>query len=186
MFLLNEKVVYPGYGVAVISCLVERLVAGKKTNFFELKFYSKEMTVLIPEQRLSSIGVRKLSTKGEVASMIKSLSSFEKKDIITEHNASTWNKRNKEYQLKLRSGLLIKISAIYKELQLIALDKELSFGERNLFNQIENLLVEEIVAVKKIEKDLAKKTLRNPFDAMSKQLQNVTTVKDRGEAQLTL
>lgn len=171
MFLLNEKVIYPGYGVATINRLVERLVLNKKTNFFELKFFNKDMTVLIPEDRLESIGVRKLSTLKELAAMFERLNMFTVHDIITEHNASTWNKRNKEYQSKLRSGQLSQISAIYKELQLIALDKELSFGERNLFNQIEFLLIEEISAVKQNEpiEDIRSK-LRNPFLAMEKKL----------------
>ncbi|MBP6869875.1 hypothetical protein KBC04_03270 [Candidatus Babeliales bacterium] len=171
MFLLNEKVVYPGYGVAIINRLVERLVLAKKTNFFELKFYSKDMTVLIPEDRLESIGVRKLSSLKELANMFEHLSAFGAHDIVTEHNASTWNKRNKEYQSKLRSGQLFQISSIYKELQLIALDKELSFGERNLFNQIELLLIEEISAVKQNEavEDIRLK-LRHPFELMNKQM----------------
>jgi len=171
MFLLNEKVIYPGYGVATINRLVDRLMLGKKTNFFELKFDSKEMTVLIPEDRLESIGVRKLSTVQELTYMFDQLGKFDVHDIITEHNASTWNKRNKEYQAKLRSGKLIQISSIYKELQLIGLDKELSFGERNLFNQIEFLLVEEIIAVKKSEAaEEIRFKLRHPFEAMEKRL----------------
>jgi len=171
MFLLNEKVIYPGYGVAIINRLVDRLVLNKKTNFFELKFYNKDMTVLIPEERLESIGVRKLSTSKELVQMYEHLSLFDARDIITEHNASTWNKRNKEYQCKLRSGELISIASIYKELQLIGLDKELSFGERNLFNQIEFLLIEEISAVKQNEavEDIRSK-LRLPFELMEKKL----------------
>ncbi|MBV8660816.1 MAG: hypothetical protein JO129_01560 [Candidatus Dependentiae bacterium] len=178
MFLLNEKVIYPGYGVAVINRLVERLVLNKKTNFFELKFFNKDMTVLIPEDRLESIGVRKLSTLKELASMFEFLNMCTIHDIITEHNASTWNKRNKEYQSKLRSGQLSQISAIYKELQLIALDKELSFGERNLFNQIEFLLIEEISAVKQNESiEDIKLKLRNPFLAMEKKLSTLQIFK---------
>lgn len=187
MFLLNEKVVYPGYGVAIINRLVERLVLDKKTNFFELKFYSKDMTVLIPEDRLESIGVRKLSTLKELANMFDFLNSFGVKDIVTEHNASTWNKRNKEYQSKLRGGQLFQISFIYKELQLIALDKELSFGERNLFNQIESLLIEEISAVKQNEaiEDIRYK-LRNPFEVMNKQLIGPMHIKGSMQSHLSL
>lgn len=171
MFLLNEKVVYPGYGVAMINRLVERLIVNKKTNFFELKFYNKDMTVLIPEDRLESIGIRKLSTLQELVFMFDQLHRFDVSDIITEHNASTWNKRNKEYQSKLRSGQLLHIASIYKELQLISLDKELSFGERNLFNQIEFLLIEEISAVKQEQaiEDI-RIQLRTPFEAMEKRL----------------
>ena len=187
MFLLNEKVIYPGYGVAVINRLVERLVLGKKTNFFELKFYSKDMTVLIPEDRLESIGVRKLSTLKELANMFEHLGAFGVQDIVTEHNASTWNKRNKEYQCKLRSGQLFQISSIYKELQLIALDKELSFGERNLFNQIESLLIEEISAVKQNEavEDIRLK-LRYPFELMNQQLIRPIHIKGSAQTHLSL
>lgn len=178
MFLLNEKVVYPGYGVAIINRLVERLVLNQKTNFFELKFYNKDMTVLIPEDRLESIGIRKLSTTSELVHMFLYLETFDARDIVTEHNASTWNKRNKEYQCKLRSGQLLQISAIYKELQLIALDKELSFGERNLFNQIEFLLIEEISAVKQNDaiEDI-RLQLRTPFEAMEKKLASIILAK---------
>jgi CarD family transcriptional regulator len=184
MFLLNEKVVYPGYGVAIINRLVDRLVLNKKTNFFELKFYNKDMTVLIPEDRLESIGVRKLSTLKELAQMYDHLSKFGVHDIVTEHNASTWNKRNKEYQCKLRSGQLFQIASIYKELHLIALDKELSFGERNLFNQIEFLLIEEISAVKQNEvvEDIRFK-LRHPFELMEKQLATSILLKNTSQAQ---
>jgi CarD family transcriptional regulator len=183
MFVLNEKVVYPGYGVAIINRLVERLVVNKKTNFFELKFYNKDMTVLIPEDRLESIGVRKLSSVQELSGMFDFLYAFGVQDIITEHNASTWNKRNKEYQSKLRSGQLLHIASIYKELQLIGLDKDLSFGEKNLFHQIESLLIEEICAVDdhKVIEDI-KIQLRAPFLAMEKQLAVHTHTKLHGMA----
>ncbi len=170
MFLLHQKVVYPGYGVAVINRLVERVVVGKTTNFFELKFYNKDMTVLVPEDRLELIGIRKLSSISELNVMYDTLAAFGVQDIVTEHNASTWNKRNKEYQIKLRSGQLFELAAIYKELQLIALDKELSFGERNLFNQIEFLLIEEISAVNEEAIEGIRLKLRFPFESMSKRL----------------
>jgi CarD family transcriptional regulator len=186
MFLLNEKVVYPGYGVAIINRLVERLIIGKKTNFFELKFHNKDMTVLVPEDRLEAIGVRKLSSAQDLHAMFDDLERFDIHDIVTEHNASTWNKRNKEYQLKLRSGKLFAISSIYKELQLIALDKELSFGERNLFNQIELLLIEEISAVTQNETTEAiKSKLRSPFEAMSKKITTMP-IKSPISNQMTL
>ena len=63
-----------------------------------------------------------------------------------ELSASNWNRRNKEYQNKLRTGSLKDISEIYKDLKHIANHKELSFGEKNLLSKTELLLVEEIAA----------------------------------------
>lgn len=171
MFLLHEKVVYPSYGVAMINRLVERLVGKDTKKFFELKFFNKDMTILIPEDRLESIGVRKVSSRDELHHMFAMLYDFTENDIIREHNASTWNKRNKDYQAKLRTGQLLSLCSIYKELHLINLDKELSFGERNLFNQIESLLLEEIGVIRPDESiEMFREQLRKPFEIMQNDL----------------
>jgi len=164
MFLLNEKVVYPGYGVALINRKVERVVAGAITTFFELKFFTKDMTILVPESRLESVGIRRLSSKENIQEMIDLLNGKSCKKLGScEAGVINWNKRNKDYQFKLRSGDIFKISALYKDLQKIGFDKELSFGERNLLSQIENLLVEEISVVCDLTKEQALLELRKPF-----------------------
>ena len=66
----------------------------------------------------------------------------------------------KEYQGKLRTGNLRKICEIYKDLKHIEMQKELSFGEKNLLSQTEALLVEEISLVNNMETDKAMQQLR--------------------------
>lgn len=167
MFLLNEKVVYPGYGVALISRKVERVVAGAITTFFELKFFTKDMTILVPENRLESVGIRRLSSEQDIQDMIELLQGriCKKATVSCDSSVVNWNKRNKDYQFKLRSGDILKISTIYKDLQTVGFDKELSFGERNLLAQIENLLVEEISLVLSLTKEQALEKLRMPFNS---------------------
>ena len=162
MFLVNDKVVYPGYGVALINKLVQRIVSGKTTSFYELKFFNKEMSVLIPEDRIEAAGIRKLSSDQDLEEMFKILSEPFKKGNY-EIGFNNWNKRNKKYQLHLRSGDLIKICHIYKDLEWISKSKELSFGERNLKTKIEQLLIEEISIVRNIDKEKALKTLHKTF-----------------------
>ena len=154
MFQVNEKVVYPGYGVAIISKLVKRQVAGRLTSFYELKFYDKDMAVLVPEDRLEVVGIRRLSTDADLQDMFNILKQpveHQKQEV----GVNNWNRRNKKYQLDLRSGDLFKLSSIYRDLQTISHDKELSFGERNLHNKIESMLIEEISAVRNIDKKSA-------------------------------
>lgn len=162
MFLVNEKVVYPGYGVAFISKLVKRLISGKQTSFYELKFFNKDMAVLVPEDRLEAVGIRRLSSQEDLESMFQVLS---EPIARTDHEVglNNWNRRNKKYQLNLRSGDLIKICQIYKDLQVISQTKELSFGERNLKSKIEQLLIEEISVVKNIDREKALKFLQKTF-----------------------
>ncbi len=180
MFLVDDKVVYPGYGVALISKLVQRLVSGKLTSFYELKFFNKDMSVLIPEDRIEAAGIRKLSSDQDLEEMFKILSEPNKKGIY-EVGFNNWNKRNKKYQLNLRSGDILKICHIYKDLEWISKTKELSFGERNLKTKIEQLLIEEISIVKNIDKEKALKTLHKSFvgamPAETKILKNIPSIE---------
>ncbi len=178
MFLVNEKVVYPGYGVAIISKLVKRLIAGKQTSFYELKFFDKDMAVLIPEDRIEAVGIRRLSTDAELNSMFKILTR-PVKPLKQEVGVNNWNRRNKKYQLDLRSGDLFKLSTIYRDLLLISLEKELSFGERNLCSKIESMLIAEISAIKNIGKQEALSCLKESLIFIKKVSGDLNPDKDK-------
>jgi CarD family transcriptional regulator len=159
MFVRGEKVVYPGHGVAVINCVIEKKIAGRILHFFELRFLNKDMTILVPTENAVEVGIRPLSSSEHINAIFKELS---QPAIIKNSEAavSNWNKRNKEYQGKLRSGNLLEIGAIYRDLRHIENYKELSFGEKNLLQQTEALLVEEIALVNNVEKFSATEYLR--------------------------
>jgi len=161
MFALNDKVVYPGQGVARISCVVEKIVGGEVTKFFELTFYSKDMTVLVPMDSSRAVGLRKLSSRGKVEEALKVLS--EPSEINFDNSSSNWNRRNKDYQCKLRSGNIHEICRIYRDLKHIASKKALSFGEKNLLNKTEMLLVEEISIVNDAGEEKTMEELRSIF-----------------------
>ncbi len=159
MYNQNEKVVYPGHGVAVIRRMLERRVGGKATRFYELKFINKDMTILVPLDNLDSIGIRKLSSQKDIGKLFRMFS-----DPIIPHKnevALNWNKRNKEYQGKIRSGKLSEICEIYRDLKHIEKHKELSFGEKSLLHQTELLLAEEIAFACDIQTENATLQLRS-------------------------
>src|SRR5579864_9055232 len=96
-FSCHEKVVYPGHGVAVIDRIVEKTIAGRVSRFFELRFISKDMTILVPTENAVDVGVRHLSSAEYINSIFKKLS----QPAIIKNNdsaVSNWNERNKEYQ----------------------------------------------------------------------------------------
>jgi len=95
MFLVNEKVVYPGYGVAIISKLVKRNIAGKSTSFYELKFFDKDMAVLIPENRIEAVGIRRLSSDADLQHMFQILNE-PIEHVKAEIGVNNWNRRNKK------------------------------------------------------------------------------------------
>jgi len=153
MFFLNEKVVYPGHGVAKINRVVKRNVGGQETSFFELKFLDSDMTILVPVSNLSSIGVRKISTREKIQEIFRKLSEppFDKpQGVCATYCGSNWGKRLKKYQGKISTGDLMKICDIYRDLTFLATQKDLSFGEKNLLQKIEHLLAQEISVVTQV------------------------------------
>jgi CarD family transcriptional regulator len=165
MFSLNEKVIYPGHGVAQISSIVEKNVGGVIFKFFELKFLNKDMTVLIPINNLSTVGLRRLSSSEDIDLVFKLLSEPIQRPY-QEITAISWNKRNKEYQCKVRTGNIGEIGKIYRDLKYISAYKELSFGEKNLLQRTELLLVEEISVVKAVGRESAMQLLRSNVEVL--------------------
>lgn len=160
-FSVNDRVVYPGHGVARINRIVEKNVGKESVHFFELKFLHKEMTVLVPTTNLPAVGIRPLSSPTLVHKLFRVLAQPAREIPFYELTASNWNKRNKEYQTKIGRGDLIELSEIYRDLKNIARQKELSFGEKNLLQQTETLLAEEISVVSRVEEDKALNLLRS-------------------------
>lgn len=146
MFCLNEKVVYSGHGVAKIHRIIEKVVAGSITLFYELKFLHKDMTILVPVD--SGTGMRPLSADLAVEELFGWLSEPSNEATMQDIIMVNWNRRNKEYQAKFRTGHLKDLAEIYRELRNIAQYKELSFGEKSLLHQTELLLAEEISLIK--------------------------------------
>lgn len=145
MFSLDEKVVYPGHGVAKINRLIEKKIAGVTTQFFELKFVNKDMTILVPVNNMQSVGIRPLSSRQNINDLCAIL--MQAINYTHIETCANWNKLNKEYQGKIRTGDLREICTIYRNLKYIEQYKELSFGEKNILQQTEHLLIEEIALV---------------------------------------
>lgn len=159
MYALNEKVVYPGHGVAQVNRIVKKTIAGLPAYFYELVFLHQDMTILVPVDTATSIGLRPLSTDERINSVFHFLAEPQPA-IVPDALIINWNKRNKEYKEKLQTGDIAKISAIYRYLMLLGTQKDLSFGEKELLKQTELLLAEEIAEVRGIQEDVALGSMR--------------------------
>jgi CarD family transcriptional regulator len=164
-FKINEKVVYPAHGVAVVEDVIEKVVGGNRLQFYKLSFLYKDMTILIPVNNCEQTGVRCLSTVKEIDN---ALSVFNEK--VLQHrfsevdvSPSAWNKRHKDYQNRMQGGDFSGVLAIYQELMYMAQHKDLSFGEKNLLHTTEELLGQELMVAKDIDRSASLEFLRSPF-----------------------
>jgi CarD family transcriptional regulator len=166
MFKAGDRVVYPGHGVAEVKRIITKTVGGIEATFYELSL-QRGSIILVPTNNQKAL--RALSSEHHVDDVFALLSQPSKTSYSTELTTN-WKQRNTEYQLKIHSGDIKKISEIYKELKHIEKHKELSFCEKSLLLHTELLLVEEIALVKSMREENAVQQLRNCFGyAMRKQ-----------------
>ncbi len=164
MFKVDDVVVYPAHGVASIEEVVEKSVLGKTVKFFKLKLLFKNTKILVPIRNVQKIGIRYLNSLRELKIAFNELFKPPVKKLTgLDITPTGWNKRHKEYQIKIQDGLLVEMMQIYRDLMHTSFEKELSFGERNILHVTEELIVEEIQHIKGKEKDVVLQELRSPF-----------------------
>jgi CarD family transcriptional regulator len=81
------------------------------------------------------------------------------KEIAVE--GQTWNRRYREYMDKIKTGSVFEIAEVLRDLSVLRVSKELSFGERKMLDTARQLLVKELAIAKntketKIEQELDK------------------------------
>jgi CarD family transcriptional regulator len=137
MFNLGDHVVCPGHGVGQICSLETKELNGEPKGFYIVKIVSNGMKVMIPVD--SKEGLRSLISTTEIDGIFELL-----KDQDVKVDMSTWNRRHREYTLKVKTGSLTEIADVLRQLLLLKSTKKLSFGERKMLDQCKELIVKEI------------------------------------------
>jgi CarD family transcriptional regulator len=143
-FNVGDLAVYPAHGVGKIEAIETRVVNGDQHDFYIMKVLENSMVIMIPIKNVDSVGLRDLIDKKDVQKIYDVMKS--KTEVSTDNQ--TWNRRYKEYMDKIKTGSLYDVAEVYRDLFLLKLTKDLSFGERKLYDTAQVLLVRELSTAK--------------------------------------
>ena len=68
-------------------------------------------------------------------------------------DTQTWNRRYREYMEKIKTGSVFEIAEVLRDLCVLRVTKELSFGERKMLETARGLLVKELAIAKGVGED---------------------------------
>lgn len=156
-FSVGDKAVYPGHGVAEITGVETREISGTTMEFYVLRVLENGMKVMVPKQNAETVGLRRIVSKDEIDAVYGVL--LRRGDKIS---TATWNRRYREYMEKIKTGSLVEIASVLRDLCLLRSDKELSFGERKMLDTAKTLLVQELA----LAKGQSEGTVASELDAM--------------------
>ncbi|MGD0626591.1 MAG: CarD family transcriptional regulator [Thermodesulfobacteriota bacterium] len=158
MFKIGDRAVYPAHGVGVIEDIKCRVISGTKRTFYVLRIVDKDMTIMIPTDNAQMVGLREIIDKKEVPKVFR---------ILAEKNVGvdcqTWNRRYREYMEKIKSGSVFEVAEVLRDLVLLKCDKDLSFGERQMLDLAQNLLVKELSIAKNMAEEKMRLRLQSIF-----------------------
>ncbi len=136
---VGDNAVYPGHGVGRVLSIDTKEIMGTKHSFFTIEIIETGMKIMIPATNLQNVGLRPIISESEAQEVIRILKTNEAKV-----DNQTWNRRYREYMEKIKTGSVFEIAEVLRDLFLLKVDKELSFGERKLLDTARGLLLKEL------------------------------------------
>ncbi len=152
-YQIGDKAVYPGHGVGEIEAIEKKEINGETLSFYIMRIIDSGLKIMVPTSNLKITGMRDLIAEEEIG---KVFSILKEQNIKIEN--ITWNKRFKDYNERLKSGSIFEVASVLRDLVVLGKTKELSFGEKRMFEMAINLISQEISFVTgKAQEDIIEK-----------------------------
>lgn len=158
MFSVGDLAVYPAHGVGVIERIENQEISGCEQDFYVMRILDNDMIIMIPTSNVNNVGLREIIDKTELPRLYSIL---EKRDVALDNQ--TWNRRYREYMDKIKTGSVFEVAEVYRDLLMLRVEKELSFGERKMLETARSLLIKEISLAKQIGESQVEKDLDGMF-----------------------
>ncbi len=159
-FNIGDMAVYPTHGVGVIEGIEKKQISDKNQKFYIMRILGNDMTIMVPTDKATEVGLRGIITDKEASKVYKILK--DKKDHPQDNQ--TWNRRYREYMDRIKTGSVYEIASVLRDLFLLKVGKDLSFGEKRMLDIAKSLLVKELSLAQDIPEDNIEKNIESIFE----------------------
>ena len=135
--LFRSKAVYPSHGVGIIQAIESLDIGGRRQDFYVLQILASGATLRVPTVS-EKTGMRGVISDREIENVYTILRSPGK------ISQTTWNRRFREFNDKLRTGFLADVAEVLRDLNSLKTGKDLSYGEKRMMDKARSMIVAEI------------------------------------------
>lgn len=139
MFSVGSKIVHPMHGAGIIEHIEEKKILGEVKKYYILKLPCNDMSVMIPVESQNSVGIRAVVSPSVIDEVLKILG-----EASTQMD-SNWNRRYRENLDKLKTGDIMTVAEVVRNLLRISREKSLSAGEAKMLASAKQILISEII-----------------------------------------
>lgn len=179
MFNIGDKVVYPMHGAGTIESIEEKEMLGNTEDYYIIKMPVGGMKLMVPTSKVENIGIREVSQKAEAEKVFDIL---EKPKDPYVHDAN-WSKRYNLNVDKIKSGNILEVAEVVRELSHRHMERGLSIGEKKMLATAKNILLSEMV----LSEDMSHEVLDEKIETAIKESYNaVSTSNDAGASDTSI
>ena len=150
MFSVGDKVVYPMHGAGTIESIEEKEMLGNIDDYYIIKMPIGGIKLMVPTSKVDDIGVREISALSEAEKVFDVLE--KPKDPYVQ--GVNWSKRYNLNVEKIKSGNLLEVAEVVRELSHRHMERGLSIGEKKMLVTSRNILLSEMVLAENQDKEL--------------------------------
>ena len=158
-FAKGDYVIYPTHGVGKVTGIEKREVAGFKLQLFVILFSSEKMTLRVPVEKASTSGLRKISSKDKMQSVMATLKGRARS------KRTMWSRRAQEYDAKINSGDPVAVAEVVRDLYRATGQPEQSYSERQMYEAAFERLITEFALVENLDVDTATEKIESVLAA---------------------
>jgi CarD family transcriptional regulator, regulator of rRNA transcription len=160
VFDVGDKVVYPHHGAGTVVSKDVKLVLGEEREYLTIKILHNEMTVNVPVDNAEKVGLRWVIDQEMVEVVVKVLLGG------STEMPKNWNRRFKHNRDKMKTGDILELAEVVRNLALRDHEKGLSTGEKQMYVKAKKILASELMYAKDLTEDDAhawlEEVLANP------------------------
>jgi CarD family transcriptional regulator len=149
LYKVGDKVVYPHHGAGTVVKKEKRVVLGEKREYLTIKILHNDMTVNVPSENAEKVGLRKVIGEDMVKVVVKALTGG------GTQMPKNWNRRFKHNRDKMKTGDILELAEVVRNLSLRDVEKGLSTGEKQMFVKAKKILASELMYAKDMDEEEA-------------------------------
>ena len=160
LFDVGDKVVYPHHGAGTVVSRDTRIVLGQEREYLTIRILHNDMTVNVPSENAEKVGLRWVIDLEMVEVVVKALTGG------STEMPKNWNRRFKHNRDKMKTGDILELAEVVRNLALRDHEKGLSTGEKQMYVKAKKILASELMYAKQMSEDEAhawlEEVLANP------------------------
>jgi CarD family transcriptional regulator len=149
LYKVGDKVVYPHHGAGTVVKKEEREILGQSREYLTIQILHNDMTVNVPSENAEKVGLRKVIDEDMVQVVLKALTGG------GTQMPKNWNRRFKHNRDKMKTGDILELSEVVRNLSLRDHEKGLSTGEKQMFVKAKKILASELMYAMELDEEEA-------------------------------